>query len=191
MRITVKTLAATTITAGLTLTGMATAHATVAAPAAAKAPAAVKATDVTAQACKGNPRSNLHLTRAQIKTRAHSWFGKVPYNQKHYYCNSYGRYREDCSGYVSMAWGLHTSQWTGSLLSYSHAISKKSLRYGDVLTRNPKSTSKGHVAIFMKWASGGRAVVWDEANPSVKTGQRTWSKSYTASFSARRYNNVR
>ncbi|GAA4634231.1 hypothetical protein GCM10023196_074910 [Actinoallomurus vinaceus] len=190
MRITAKTLAATMMAAGLTTTGMATAHAAVAAPAAA-APAAAKASDVTAQSCKGNPGSNLHLTRAQIKTRAHSWLGKVTYSQSHYYCNGYGRYRQDCSGYVSMAWGLHTSQWTGSLLNYSHAISKNSLRYGDVLTRYPQSTSKGHVAIFMSRASRGRVVVWEESRPGTKAGIHTWSKSLVASYSARRYNNVR
>ncbi|MEV0403402.1 hypothetical protein [Actinoallomurus sp. NPDC050550] len=191
MRITAKTLAATTMTAGLTLTGMATAHAAVAAPATAKAPAAVKVTDVTAQACKGNPSSNLHLTRAQIKTRARTWLGKVSYSRSSYYCNGYGRYRQDCSGYVSMAWGLHTSQWTGSLLSYSYGISKKSLRYGDVLTHDPQSTSKGHVAIFMGWASKGRPIVWEESHPGTKAGQHTWTASYAATFSARRYKNVR
>jgi hypothetical protein len=180
-----KTLAATTITAGLSLTGMATAHAAVAAPAAAKT------TDVTTQKCGGNPRSNLHLTRSQMLTRAHSWLGKVSYDQSKSYCNGYGRYRQDCSGFVSLAWGLHTSAWTGSLLNVSRSISKKSLSRGDILIHNATSHSTGHVAIFIKWAGKNRPIVWEESRPRTKAGQHTWSPSYTGTFSARRYKNVR
>src|SRR4051794_36736932 len=63
------------------------------------------ATDASALACKRNPTHNLKLKRSTIKKRGWSWVkAKVPYSQTSYHCNGYGNYRQDCSGFVSMAW---------------------------------------------------------------------------------------
>ena len=42
-------------------------------------------------------------------------------------------YRQDCSGYVSMAWKLPGNEWTGSLAQYAEKITKAELQPGDIL----------------------------------------------------------
>ncbi|MBD0670204.1 hypothetical protein [Streptomyces sp. CBMA156] len=51
------------------------------------------------------------ISSAEILSRAQSWVDKhVPYNQQGYATDPQGtNYREDCSGYVSMAWHLDKS----------------------------------------------------------------------------------
>ncbi|GAA4634421.1 hypothetical protein GCM10023196_075890 [Actinoallomurus vinaceus] len=115
---------------------------------------------------KYQPKKDLHQTRAQILKRAQSWVTKkVPYSQdgSSPYCNKYGVYRRDCSGFVSMAWGLHSVQWTGSLIGsgYSkplggpkHKNWTKLIEPGDAVTRSPSSHS-GHVALVVKVGTKG------------------------------------
>src|SRR5688500_18751737 len=63
------------------------------------------------------------LTRAQILERAKTWLdARVPYSQSACHRNQYGSYRTDCSGFVSMAWGLHTSFTTHDIHLVSHQI---------------------------------------------------------------------
>ncbi len=55
-------------------------------------------------------------TRAEIIKRAKNWVAaKVPYSMNAYWSDGY---RQDCSGYVSMAWKLPGNEWTGSLRQY-------------------------------------------------------------------------
>lgn len=62
-------------------------------------------------------------------------------------------YRQDCSGYVSMAWNLPGNEWTGSLAKYGKKIAREKLQPGDILLfHNPANPSKGsHVTIFGGW----------------------------------------
>ncbi|GLX52563.1 membrane protein [Streptomyces hygroscopicus subsp. hygroscopicus] len=94
-----------------------------------------------------------HTTRSAIIKRARSWVtAKVPYSMSRYWNDGY---RQDCSGYVSMAWGLNSNQWTGSLAKYGVKITKSQLQPGDILlyhnTANPQKGS--HVVIFGGWTN--------------------------------------
>jgi len=82
------------------------------------------------------------ITRTEVISRAQHWVKKrVPYSQSGFY----GGYRRDCSGMVSMAWGLKTSYTSSTIRSAARRIPKRSLRPGDAV-RYP-----GHVAIFAGW----------------------------------------
>ncbi|MEV7288083.1 peptidoglycan-binding protein [Streptomyces sp. NPDC093252] len=91
------------------------------------------------------------ITRAEIINRAKTWVAaKVPYSMSKYWTDGY---RQDCSGFVSMAWKLAGNEWTGSLDKYGVKISKEELQPGDMLLfHNPANPEKGsHVVIFGGW----------------------------------------
>ncbi|MFG2608342.1 peptidoglycan-binding protein [Streptomyces sp. NPDC048514] len=90
-------------------------------------------------------------TRTEIINRAKVWVAaKVPYSMSAYWSDGY---RQDCSGYVSMAWGLPGNEWTGSLGSFGVKITKEALQPGDILLyHNPDNPESGsHVVIFGGW----------------------------------------
>ncbi|MEU9410283.1 peptidoglycan-binding protein [Streptomyces sp. NPDC048281] len=91
------------------------------------------------------------ITRTQIINRAKTWVtAKVPYSMTLYWTDGY---RQDCSGYVSMAWGLTGNEWTGSLDQFGTKITKEELQPGDMLLfHNPDDPEKGsHVVLFGGW----------------------------------------
>ena len=148
--------------------GAGTAHA-------AAAHAAPASADVSAQKCGKTPAHNSHLSRSTMLKRGKSWVtAKVPYSQSRTYCNTYGRYRADCSGFVSMAWGLHTSYWTGSLLGVSKKVSNGKLTAGDALTHYATSTSRGHVALVVSKTSKG-VYVYAEPHTGSHAQKQYWS----------------
>ncbi len=88
--------------------------------------------------------------------RAQSWAeAGVGYSGSNYYTNEYGSYRTDCSGYVSMAWGLGSSYTTVTLPSVSYPIAKDALEPGDILN-NPLPGTSGHVVLFAGWADAAK-----------------------------------
>jgi hypothetical protein len=90
-------------------------------------------------------------TRTKIINRAKVWVAaKVPYSMNDYWSDGY---RQDCSGYVSMAWGLPGNEWTGSLDQFGVKITKNELQPGDILLyHNPDNPEQGsHVVIFGGW----------------------------------------
>ncbi|GAA2234188.1 peptidoglycan-binding protein [Streptomyces nogalater] len=90
-------------------------------------------------------------TRTDIIKRAKTWVdAKVPYSMTSFWSDGY---RQDCSGYVSMAWGLPNNEWTGSLGQFGVKITKGELQPGDILLfHNPDNPEKGsHVVIFGGW----------------------------------------
>ncbi|MGW1001604.1 peptidoglycan-binding protein [Streptomyces sp. NPDC002520] len=90
-------------------------------------------------------------TRTAIINRAKIWVAaKVPYKTTDYWPDGY---RQDCSGYVSMAWGLGANEWTGSLAQFGVKITKDELQPGDMLLfHNKNNPQKGsHVVIFGGW----------------------------------------
>ncbi|MFF8730302.1 peptidoglycan-binding protein [Streptomyces sp. NPDC015171] len=90
-------------------------------------------------------------TRTDIIKRAKVWVAaKVPYSMEKFWSDGY---RQDCSGYVSMAWGLPNNEWTGSLGQFGTKITKEDLQPGDILLyHNPDNPEKGsHVVIFGGW----------------------------------------
>lgn len=99
------------------------------------------------------------VARSTIISRGQDWVDKnIPYNK------TYDGYRTDCSGFVSMAWGLprpgHTTETLGSV---SKTISKGELQAGDALL-----CPGTHVTLFVNWADGSKNsyVMMEEGNPS-------------------------
>ncbi len=91
------------------------------------------------------------ITRAEVITRSASWVAqKVPYSQTRWWTDKNGKYRQDCSGMVSMAWHLSqkTNYWTGNLATVSRRIPSSSLKPGDILLR-----PRQHTLIFAGWAN--------------------------------------
>ncbi|WP_181811141.1 peptidoglycan-binding protein [Streptomyces ipomoeae] len=103
---------------------------------------------------RGKPSEKIRtppITRAEIIERAMTWVdAEVPYSMTEYW---YDGYRQDCSGFVSMAWNLPMNEWTGSLDKFAQRISGEELLPGDMLLfHNPENPQKGsHVVIFGGW----------------------------------------
>ncbi|WP_405558105.1 peptidoglycan-binding protein [Streptomyces canus] len=122
------------------------------------------------------------ITRADIIRRAKQWVAaKVPYSMSEYWSDGY---RQDCSGFVSMAWNLPANEWTGSLGKYGIKIAKDDLQPGDILLfHNPDNPEQGsHVVIFGGWTDYTRTyyVAYEETRPHARelaTPYAYWSNS--------------
>lgn len=130
---------------------------------------------------KGGP-----ITRAMVKQRALSWIrvGGVPYSMRDYYRG----YRTDCSGFVSMAWGLERSLTTETLPGVSHPIDKDDLQTGDILLRQ-NGADIGHVIIFLRWVPGSNHTKYYAVH---QTGPETTKEVITmdGGYLAYRYDNI-
>ncbi|MFE7761931.1 peptidoglycan-binding protein [Streptomyces sp. NPDC057438] len=109
-------------------------------------------------------------TRADIIRRARTWIeAEVPYSMREYWSDGY---RQDCSGFVSMAWNLPGNEWTGSLGKFAQRISKDRLEPGDMLLfHNPKDPQKGsHVVIFGGWTDYAEThyIAYESARPYAR-----------------------
>ncbi|WND37388.1 peptidoglycan-binding protein [Streptomyces sp. BB1-1-1] len=133
------------------------------------------------------------ITRTEIIDRARTWVtAKVPYSMTAYWSDGY---RQDCSGYVSMAWKLPTNEWTGSLGTFADRITKEELQPGDILLfHNAADPQKGsHVVIFGGWTDATRTAytAYEQTPPHTRT-QATpyayWSDS--AKYLPYRYKGV-
>ncbi|MEU6772791.1 peptidoglycan-binding protein [Streptomyces sp. NPDC046759] len=110
-------------------------------------------------------------TRTRIIDRAKIWVAaKVPYSMNDYWSDGY---RQDCSGYVSMAWGLQSNEWTGSLDQYGVKITKDELQPGDILLyHNPDNPEAGsHVVIFGGWTDDAHTyyTVYEQTPPQTRS----------------------
>ncbi|MFF8013135.1 peptidoglycan-binding protein [Streptomyces sp. NPDC007929] len=110
------------------------------------------------------------ITRTEIINRAKTWIAaKVPYSMSAYWSDGY---RQDCSGYVSMAWKLPGNEWTGSLAQYGEKISKEELQPGDILLfHNVADPEKGsHVTLFGGWtdASHTSYTAYEQTRPHTR-----------------------
>lgn len=121
-------------------------------------------------------------SRAEIINRAQKWVtAKVPYSMEAYWSDGY---RQDCSGYVSMAWNLAGNEWTGSLAQYATKITREELLPGDILLfHNPDNPTKGsHVTIFGGWTDSARThyLAYEQAKPHTRkqsTPMAYWNNS--------------
>ncbi|MFD6534237.1 peptidoglycan-binding protein [Streptomyces sp. NPDC060184] len=121
-------------------------------------------------------------TRSEIIARAKTWVAaKVPYDMEKFWSDGY---RQDCSGYVSMAWDLGGNEWTGSLSSYGTRIARSQLEPGDILLfHNPADPNKGsHVTIFGGWTNSARTqyMAYEQTPPATRkkaTPLAYWSNS--------------
>jgi hypothetical protein len=126
--------------------------------------------------------SSLTTTRAAIISRAKKWVAaKVPYSMDDYWTDGY---RQDCSGFVSMAWNLGTNEWTGSLDKFGVRITKGELQPGDILLfHNSDNSEKGsHVVMFGGWTdySHQHYTAYEETPPAARrqaTPYAYWSNS--------------
>ncbi|MFD8688322.1 peptidoglycan-binding protein [Streptomyces sp. NPDC059651] len=129
-------------------------------------------------------------TRADIINRAKKWVSaQVPYSMEKYWSDGY---RQDCSGYVSMAWNLTGNEWTGSLATYGTRIAREELQPGDILLfHNPADPSKGsHVTIFGGWTDYTHThyTAYEQTKPHTRkqtTPMAYWTNS--GSYVAYRY----
>ncbi|MFF3750077.1 peptidoglycan-binding protein [Streptomyces sp. NPDC002018] len=128
------------------------------------------------------PTSLRRSTRAEIIKRAKRWASaRVPYSMARFWSDGY---RQDCSGFVSMAWNLAGNEWTGTLARYGVVIDEEDLQPGDMLLfHNPASPVKGsHVTIFGGWADRTRSsyLAYEQAQPHARfqpTPMAYWSNS--------------
>ncbi|MEU6678346.1 peptidoglycan-binding protein [Streptomyces sp. NPDC046925] len=133
------------------------------------------------------------MTRTAILARAATWVAaKVPYSMSKYWTDGY---RQDCSGFVSMAWNLGGNEWTGSLAKYGVRITKEQLQPGDMLLfHNPANPEKGsHVTIFAGWANTARTqyIAYEQTRPHARkqtTPYAYWSNG--SRYLAYRYKGV-
>ncbi|MEV6583770.1 hypothetical protein AB0M92_37185, partial [Streptomyces sp. NPDC051582] len=136
------------------------------------------------------------ITRGEVIARAQSWVDQgVPYNQGGWHTDSNGTYREDCSGYISMAWHLNSSLVTQTLPNVSTQISFSQLKPGDAMDYTAE-----HTFLFAGWTnqSTGAFTYYAESNRDNPTHGPTaaninssslegWPTSY---YDALRYDNI-
>jgi hypothetical protein len=133
------------------------------------------------------------ITRTDIIERAKTWVAaKVPYSMTAYWSDGY---RQDCSGYVSMAWNLPTNEWTGSLGAFADRITKEELQPGDILLfHNASDPQAGsHVVIFGGWTDDKHTsyTAYEQTPPHTRkmaTPYAYWSNS--AKYLPYRYKGV-
>ncbi|GAA4822149.1 peptidoglycan-binding protein [Streptomyces ziwulingensis] len=122
------------------------------------------------------------ITRTEIIDRAETWVAaKVPYSMSAYWSDGY---RQDCSGYVSMAWNLPKNEWTGSLGEYADPITKEELQPGDILLFHNEADPEGgsHVTIFGGWTDAAQTeyTAYEQTPPHTRkqaTPYAYWSNS--------------
>ncbi|MFD7027111.1 peptidoglycan-binding protein [Streptomyces sp. NPDC059917] len=116
------------------------------------------------------PTVRRQIDRAAIINRAKLWLdAQVPYSMSLYWTDGY---RQDCSGYVSMAWNLGTNEWTGSLDKFATRITKDELLPGDMLLfHNPADPNQGsHVTLFGGWVDESRThyIAYEQTRPNTR-----------------------
>lgn len=147
------------------------------------------------------------ITGIDAINRARTWVDArpvVPYYQTHkfaspssYYGDGAGSdpstgWREDCSGFVSYAWGLPGPGYTTAMMpDITTPISWSALRPGDALL-----IPGHHVALFAKWDDTQHTTytLWEEANTQDDTKVEsgiTLSNSYWSQFAPVRYDQMR
>jgi hypothetical protein len=160
---------------------------------------AAPAQAVTTKGCTGvSGMTETAISETTVVARAMSWVSaNTPYSHS---CASdtpvAGTYRLDCSGFVSMAWGLADMPNTAGLLSdsrFTH-IARSALRPGDALDRHDGSVQ--HTGLIVAWSSNDNgqhryADIAAESDFGVGTIERTGidlqADSYWSTFTPLRY----
>ncbi|HEY3318536.1 MAG TPA: hypothetical protein VGK50_08955 [Coriobacteriia bacterium] len=93
------------------------------------------------------------FNRAQVAMRADQWVKDSPYYSQ---TDWYHGYRQDCSGFVSMAWGLGDSYVTWTLPDVAWPIHKSDLTLGDIMLN-----TADHVVLFDRWANPQQTAYWE------------------------------
>lgn len=130
------------------------------------------------------------ISRDEVIARSENWItAVVMYSQSDFYPDPQGKtYRQDCSGFVSMAWHLDQSLTTATLPSVATKIDKADLQPGDILDE-----PSHHTVLFLRWADDAHTqfVLRQESQTGEPAQEKTASLSgYYDSFDAYRYNNI-
>ncbi|KAL0244181.1 hypothetical protein GEMRC1_008266 [Eukaryota sp. GEM-RC1] len=124
------------------------------------------------------------VSRQTVLAHGKRWVDlHIPYSQS----KTFEGYRTDCSGFVSMAWGLSKpGLTTRTISSVSRSISKNDLREGDALL------GSGHVVLFVKWANSAHTqyLAYEESSSKGSVARVTPYPYWSGSFSPIRYNNI-
>jgi hypothetical protein len=147
----------------------------------------VKALPAGSTGADYSPSVHVFVTTGFIRhsvRRAQSWVdAAVPYSSTTYYTNEYGTYRQDCSGFVSMAWHLHPAVGSAGIPDVTFAITKPELRRGDGLLHLASPGISGHVVMFDSWANAAHtAYLGYEETPSVGATLRTIPYPYWSGY---------
>ncbi|MFJ6722310.1 hypothetical protein [Streptomyces sp. NPDC091259] len=176
-----------------------------------KNPSTATASEMAAAAAKSKgaataPRADMlaaassvggSITRGEVLARAQSWVSQgVPYSQTAYWTDANGKYRQDCSGLVSMAWHLQSSsannfgETTWTLPNFATQLgSYDDLKPGDML-----DNVSSHVVLFKSWTDGSHttANIIEEAHPGTTARNSTYSRSTltAGNYKPYRYDNI-
>jgi hypothetical protein len=140
---------------------------------------------VPPQALSSPARYGGPISYARVMLRGADWLRRdVPYSQDNsravWDVDRGRRYRADCSGFVSMAWGLDPRESglgrapvTWELPSYAVRIRWSALRGGDILLRLlPANRGLEHVQLFARWVDPSRTRAWVYEESARKHGMR-------------------
>lgn len=139
--------------------------------------------------CEGGapeqPAPDVPAERQKVLDRGQFWVDKnVPYSMEAYTAGPDGRqYRTDCSGFVSMAYGLDQSYSTVTLPEHFHEIPKDDLQPGDIIGNlGPGSAgAAGHVVIFTGWTDDSKTtftVIEQAGGVGAVSRTHTWGDSF-------------
>ncbi len=148
------------------------------------------------------------IGRSTVVSRAQAWVSarpNVPYNQDRYFAsptNYYGDaagdnpsgWREDCSGFVSQAWGIAApGVVTATMPSVTTPISWAALQPGDALLRYDSVAH--HTALFVKWDDAAHTTFTLQEEAGTATGTRvdtgvSLTNSWWRTFTPIRYDNI-
>ena len=128
------------------------------------------------------------VPRNTMIKRAKDWVTKhIPYSQQ----KTHDGYRTDCSGFISMCWGLgKPGLTTFSMHTVAHNITKKDLQPGDAMNCDSK-----HIVLFAGWSNSSKThyIAMEEANTAEGTVKKVIPYPYFKNdkcFHPIRYNNV-
>jgi hypothetical protein len=150
------------------------------------------------------------ITSSEMLSRAQSWVNnQVPYNQSAWAADPEGTtYREDCSGFVSMAWHLGTSlvvtdggpSFTNSDGSPNTTYDTGVGSFGNLQPGDAMAYPHQHIWLFNGWTNkaNGDFTYYAESNPSSPThgptaaniNSTTLEGWPTSGYVALRYKNV-
>jgi len=151
-------------------------------------PAALRgSTQTTVTRSQGRAPKDTWVTRDWVMDRAYVWVdARVPYSQQ----LTRDGYRQDCSGFISYAWGLSTSgggRTTKNIAQVCTRIyDKKEMQVGDILL------GPGHVLMFGGWKDKSMEIFYQLAEKQPGDVCREWETSWKwhidHSFVPYRYN---